>query len=74
MLLGEKILKLSSEKEAKIDSIPLEATRYDENTAITYITGARSIMHILQWLRLFLVFSTHTRGLLVDPQELIKHI
>src|SRR5674476_1320343 len=29
MLLGEKILNLSSEKEAKIDSTPLEASRYD---------------------------------------------
>src|SRR5450756_1697232 len=31
MLIGEKILKLLSEKEAKIDSTPLEASRYDEN-------------------------------------------
>ena len=31
MLIGEKILKLSSEKEAKIDSTPLKASRYDEN-------------------------------------------
>ena len=29
--LGEKILKLSSEKEAKIDSTPLEASRYDKH-------------------------------------------
>ncbi|AKB36412.1 hypothetical protein MSSAC_1822 [Methanosarcina siciliae C2J] len=31
MMLGEKILKLSQEKEAKIDSTPLEASRYDKH-------------------------------------------
>ena len=30
MFLGEKISKLSSEKDAKIDSTPLEASRYDK--------------------------------------------
>ena len=31
MLLGEKTLKLSSEKETKINFTPLEASRYDKH-------------------------------------------
>ena len=55
MTLGEKILKLSSEKKAKIDSIPLEASRYDEYEDYhPPCMGCKMIKHILQWLGLFL--------------------
>ena len=54
MLLGEKILNLSSEKEAKIDSTPLEVQDTMKMQTIIHITGARWIKHILQWLGLFL--------------------
>src|SRR5659263_267882 len=70
MLLGEKILNLSSEKEAKIDSTPLEASRYDEMQTITHITGARWIKHILQWLGLFLFLSPTQEDLL----EILKNL
>ena len=53
MLLGEQILKLSSEKEAKIDSTPLEASRYDKYADYHPHYGVRWIKHILQWLGLF---------------------
>jgi hypothetical protein len=41
MMLGEKILKFSSEKKAKIDSTSLEASRYDENEDYHPYYGAR---------------------------------
>ncbi len=50
MMLGEKILKLSSEKEAKIDSTPLEASRYDSMLITILTMDVKWIRHILQWL------------------------
>ena len=78
MLLGGKILKLSSEKEAKIDSTPLEASRYDENADYHPHYGckmdkAHDKAHITM-VGTLPVFMTHTKGLAGDPQELIKHI
>jgi hypothetical protein len=53
-LLGEKILKLSQVKEAKIDSTPLEASRCDKHVIAILIMNAKWIRHTLQWLGLTL--------------------
>jgi len=74
MLLGEKILKLSSEKEAKIDSTPLEASRYDENADYHPHYGCKMDKAHITMVGTLPVFMTHTKGLAGDPQELIKHI
>ena len=74
MLLGEKILNLSSEKEAKIDSTPLEASRYDENADYHPHYGCKMDKAHITMVGTLPVFMTHTRGLAGDPQELIKHI
>ena len=74
MLLGEKILQLSSEKEAKIDSTPLEASRYDEYADYHPHYGCKMDKAHITMVGTRPVFMTHTRGLAGDPQELIKHI
>ena len=74
MLLGEKILNLSSEKEAKIDSTPLEASRYDENADYHLHYGCKMDKAHITMVGTLPVFMTHTRGLAGDSQELIKHI
>jgi hypothetical protein len=74
ILLGEKILNLSSEKEAKIDSTPLEASRYDENADYHPHYGCKMDKAHITMVGTLPVFMTHTRGLAGDPQELIKHI
>jgi hypothetical protein len=73
-VLGEKILNLSSEKEAKIDSTPLEASRYDENADYHPHYGCKMDKAHITMVGTLPVFMTHTRGLAGDPQELIKHI
>jgi hypothetical protein len=74
MLLGEQILKLSSEKEAKIDSTPLEASRYDEYADYHPHYGCKMDKAHITMVGTLPVFMTHTRGLAGDPQELLKHI
>ena len=74
MLLGEQILKLSSEKEAKIDSTPLEASRYDEYADYHPHYRCKMDKAHITMVGTLPVFMTHTRGLAGDPQELIKHI
>src|SRR5664280_1506073 len=74
MLIGEKILKLSSEKEAKIDSTPLEASRYDMYADYNVHYGCKMDKAHITMVGTLPVFMTHTRGLAGDSQELINHI
>ena len=74
MLLGEKILKLSSEKEAKIDSTPLEASRYDKHADYNPHYECKMDKAHITMVGTYPVFMTHTNGLASDSPELIKHI
>ena len=74
MLLGEKILKLSSENEAKIDSTPLEASRYDKHADYNPHYECKMNKAHITMIGTYPVFMTHTNGLSSDSPELIKHI
>ncbi|AKB24620.1 hypothetical protein MSMTP_1151 [Methanosarcina sp. MTP4] len=74
MLLGEKILKLSSEKEAKIDSTPLEASRYDKYADYNPHYECKMDKAHITMIGTYPVFMTHTKGVAGDSPELIKHI
>ena len=73
MLLGEKTLKLSSETEAKIDSTPLEASRYDKHADYNPHECKMDKAHITM-VGTYPVFMTHTGGIAGDSPELINHI
>ena len=74
MLIGEKILELSSEKEAKIDSTPLEASRYDKYADYNKHYGCKMDKAHITMVGTYPVFMTHTNGVAGDSPELIKHI
>jgi hypothetical protein len=74
MLIGEKILELSSEKEAKIDSTPLEASRYDMYADYNVHYGCKMDKAHITMVGNCPVFMTHTNGVAGDSPELIKHI
>lgn len=74
MLLGEKILKLSAEKEAKIDSTPLEASRYDKHADYNPHYECKMDKAHITMVGTYPVFMTHTKGLAGDSPELITHI
>jgi len=74
MLLGEKILKLSAEKEAKIDSTPLEASRYDTYADYNPHYECKMDKAHITMVGTYPVYMTHTKGLAGDSPELINHI
>ncbi len=74
LMLGEKILKLSSEKEVKIDSTPLEASRYDKHADYNPHYGCKMDKAHITMVGTYPVFMTHTKGLAGDSPEPISHI
>ena len=74
MLLGEKILKLSLETETKIDSTPLEASRYDKHADYNPHYECKMDKAHITMVGTYPVFMTHTNGLASDSPELVKHI
>jgi len=74
MLIGQKILELSSEKEAKIDSTPLEASRYDKYADYNPHYKCKMDKAHITMVGTCPIFMTHTNGLAGDSPELIKHI
>jgi hypothetical protein len=74
MMLGAKILKLSSATEAKIDSTPLEASRYDKHADYNPHYGCKMDKAHITMVGTYPVFMTHTKGLAGDSPELINHI
>ena len=74
MLLGEKILKLSQIKEAKIDSTPLEASRYDNHADYNVHYRCKMDKAHITMVGTYPVFMTYTNGVSSDSPELIKHI
>ena len=74
LLVGERILKLAQIKEAKIDSTPLEASRYDKYADYnTHYECKMDKAHITM-VGTYPVFMTHTNGSAGDSPQLIKHV
>lgn len=74
MIVGERILKLAQIKEAKIDSTPLEASRYDKYADYNTHYGYKMDKGHITMVRTYSVFMTHTDGNSGDSPELIRHI
>ena len=74
MLLGEKILKLSPGKETKIDSTPLEASRYNKHADYNPHYECKMDKAHITMIGTYPVFITHTKGVASDSSELINHI
>lgn len=74
MFIGEKILKLSMEKEAKIDSTPLEASRHDKHADYNPHYECKMDKAHITMVGTYPVFMTYTKGLAGDSSELINHI
>jgi hypothetical protein len=74
MLLGKKILKLSPEKEAKIDSTPLEASRYDTYAGYNPHYECKMDKAHITMVGTYPVYMTYTKRLAGDSPELINHI
>lgn len=74
LLLGEKIFRPSQEKEAKIDSTPLEASRYDKHPYYNPHYECKMDKAHITMVGTYPVFTTHTKGVAGDSPELINHI
>ena len=74
MLLGEKILKLSPEKEAKIDSIPVESSRYNKHADYNPHYECKMDKAHITMVGTYPVFVTNIKGVASDSPELINHI
>lgn len=74
MLVGEKILSLTQIKEAKIDSTPLEASRYDKHADYNPHYQCKMDKAHITMVGTYPIFMTHTNGNASDSPELIKHI
>ncbi len=74
MLVGEKILNLTQIKEAKIDSTPLEASRYDKHADYNPHYQCKMDKAHITMVGTYPIFMTHTNGNASDSPELIKHI
>jgi transposase, IS4 family len=74
MLVGERILKLAQIKEAKIDSTPLEASRYDKYADYNSHYECKMDKAHITMVGTYPVFMTHTNGKAGDSPELITHI
>ena len=74
MLLGEKILELSSAKEAKIDSTSLEASIYDNHADYNPHYECKMDRANITMIETYTVFRTRTRGVADDSPKLINHI
>lgn len=74
MFIGERILKLAQIKEAKIDSTPLEASRYDKHADYNPHYQCKMDKAHITMVGTYPVFMTHTKGNASDSPELIKHI
>jgi len=74
MLVGEKIFYPAQVKEAKIDSTPLGASRYDKHADYNPHYGCKMDKSHITMVGKYPIFMTHTNGNASDSPELIKHI
>lgn len=74
LMLGEKIAKLSNSNEAKLDSTPLEASRYSKNSKFNPHYECKMDKAHITMVGTYPVYMTYTDGLAGDSPELPSHI
>jgi Transposase DDE domain len=74
MMVGEKISKLIEAKDAKLDSTPLEASRYDFFSDFNPHYGCKMDKAHITMIGTFPIFMNYTDGLVGDSPQLPLHI
>ncbi len=74
LMVGEKIVKLIEKKDAKLDSTPLEASRYDTHSDYNPHYECKMDKAHITMIGTYPVFMTYTDGLAGDSPELPLHI
>ena len=74
LMLGKKIAKLSNSNEAKLDSTPLEASRYSKNSKFNPHYECKMDKAHITMIGTYPVYMTYTDGLAGDSPELPSHI
>lgn len=74
MMVGEKISKLIEAKDAKMDSTPLEASRYDYFSDFNPHYGCKMDKAHITMIGTFPIFMNYTDGLVGDSPQLPLHI
>ncbi|RZB29414.1 MAG: hypothetical protein AEth_01231 [Candidatus Argoarchaeum ethanivorans] len=73
-MVGEKIIKLTDSKEAKLDSTPLEASRYSKHSDFNPHYNCKMDKAHITMIGTYPVFMTYTNGLAGDFISLTSHI
>ncbi|MGZ7050270.1 MAG: transposase [Methanobacterium sp.] len=73
-MVGEKITKLIDSKDAKLDSTPLEASRYDTHSDFNPHYECKMDKAHITMIGTYPVFMTYTDGLSGDSPQLPLHI
>ncbi len=73
-MVGEKIAKLIDSKDGKLDSTPLEASRYDMHSDFNPHYGCNMDKAHITMIGTYPVFMTYTDGLVGDSPQLPAHI
>ncbi len=73
-MVGEKIIKLIASKDAKLDSTPLEASRYDAYSDFNPYYECKMDKAHITMIGIYPVFMTYTDGLAGDSPQLPLHI
>jgi hypothetical protein len=74
MMVGQKISKLIDAKDAKLDSTPLEASRYDFFSDFNPHYGCKMDKAHITMIGTFPIFMNYTDGLVGDSPQLPVHI
>ena len=74
MMIGKKIAKLSKTTNAKMDSTPLEASRYDKYSDYNPHYGCKMDKAHITMIGTYPVFMTYTDGVDGDSPQLPNHI
>ncbi|MCZ7381413.1 MAG: ISNCY family transposase [Candidatus Methanoperedens sp.] len=73
-MVGEKIIKLIDSKDAKLDSTPLEASRYDTHSEFNPYYECKMDKAHITMIGTYPIFMTYTDGLAGDSLQVPEHI
>ena len=73
-MVGEKLVKLIESKDAKMDSTPLEASRYDKHSDFNPHYKCKMDKAHITMIGIHPVFMTYTKGVAGDSPQVPKHI
>ncbi len=73
-MVGEKIIKLVESKDAKLDSTPLEASRYDMHSDFNPHYQCKMDKAHITMMGTFPIFMTYTNGVAGDSPQVPTHI